>query len=985
MTVTTLFIPLLIILSLVTYPLTRKIGNRVFYLLAAALTAAFATALSATQAVLTGAPLTDRAEWIPALGLNLSFRLDTISYIFTLIVTGVGALVMLYCRWYFPTNSKTLPRFAAVFTAFAASMYGLILADNMFLLVIFWEATSVFSFLLIGHATAGRTSRAAATQALLVTSLGGVALLTGFVLLAHTTGTASLTTALDMLHLAFARQPALTSAAIYLILAGALSKSAIFPFHFWLPGAMAAPTPVSAYLHAAAMVKAGIYLVSRLTLSAADIPGFHHTLILLGAFTMLLGGCRSLLQQDAKLVVAYGTVSQLGMLLLTLGVGTPAALFCGLALTVAHALAKAPLFLAVGIVDKLYGTRDMSRLHRPGQRYPALAFVVILASASMIGFPLFLGFVAKEAALTALLPTSATQWIGWLAFLVFVCGSVLTAAYTLRLVWGMLFGAGQQSAVRAGVSVRLLLFPPAVLALLTLFGGLWPTFLEHLQRRAVSVSAHGVSSTAEIAAAAKGSHAELPHLAVWHGFTPEFIISAAILLCGLLIAVVFVRGLVRFNGLPDRFTASHVYWVVLHAIDVFAVRLTTLTQRGSLPYYLAIILGTTVVSLGTAAFSDGMLLRDVLGKADFSFTPAQLVIAVLMIAATLFAVRAHTRFQAVVLVGVTGYGMAVLFALHGAPDLALTQILVETATLIAVVLVIRKLPQHIGLRAKRWHRAVRALIGVGVAAVIGVCALLSLGSRTASPISVFLPDLAYHGGHGTNVVNVTLVDIRGWDTLGEISVLLAAATGVASLIFVRTRVDNAPKLHRSEARARVQEVLRRVADPQDPVQRRTWLLAGRELDPSRRSILLEVVVRLIFHALIVLSFYLLLAGHNAPGGGFAGGLVAGLALVVRYLAGGRAELRATVPIDAGRILGSGLAIAALSAVLPVFFGQAALASAWLDLHLGSFGELSLVTSTVFDVGVYLVVVGLMLDVLRSLGAEIDAQEEREFAAAGGGR
>ncbi|NLB46814.1 MAG: Na+/H+ antiporter subunit A, partial [Microbacteriaceae bacterium] len=236
------------------------------------------------------------------------------------------------------------------------------------------------------------------------------------------------------------------------------------------------------------------------------------------------------------------------------------------------------------------------------------------------------------------------------------------------------------------------------------------------------------------------------------------------------------------------------------------------------------------------------------------------------------------------------------------------------------------------------------------------------------------------GGHGENVVNVILVDIRGWDTLGELSVILAAATGVASLVFLSTRVDTLPKLSRRAARVRVHDYIRRVDDPNDPAERRTWLLAGKNLDPSRRSILLEVVVRLIFHALILLSFYLLLTGHNTPGGGFAGGLVAGLALVARYLTGGRDELGATVPVDAGKILGAGLALAATMAILPLFFGQAALASAWIDLDLGPLGTVPIVTSTFFDIGVYLVVFGLVLDVLRSLGAEVDRQEEEDFAA-----
>ncbi len=446
---------------------------------------------------------------------------------------------------------------------------------------------------------------------------------------------------------------------------------------------------------------------------------------------------------------------------------------------------------------------------------------------------------------------------------------------------------------------------------------------------------------------------------------------------GAVVAAIAIRSDRTLPGLPERLSAAHVYWLVTHWLDVIAVRLTALTQRGSLPFYLAVILSVTVATLGgTLAFSSPLWPEQV----QLWTSPVQVPIALIMIVAAIFALRAHTRFQAVILVGVTGYGLSAIFALHGAPDLALTQVLVETVTLIAFVLVIRRLPKQIGVKATVSRRWIRALIGTGVGVTIGLFALVALGGRVADPISLYMPGLAEAGGHGANVVNVMLVDIRGWDTLGELSVILAAATGVASLVFLSTRVDTLPKLSRRDARDQVHEYIRRVEDPNDPAERRTWLLAGRSLDPSRRSILLEVVVRIIFHALILLSFYLLLTGHNSPGGGFSAGLVAGLALVARYLTGGRDELGATVPVDAGRILGAGLALAVTMAILPLFFGQAALASAWVDVDLGVFGVLPVVTSTLFDIGVYLVVFGLVLDVLRSLGAEVDKQEEDEMQA-----
>ncbi len=692
----------------------------------------------------------------------------------------------------------------------------------------------------------------------------------------------------------------------------------------------------------------------------------RETLVILGAITMLNGGIRALRQFDIKQIVAHGTVSQLGLLVMLFGVGDPATDLAGFALLLAHAVAKAPLFLAVGIVDHSTGTRDLRQLNGLGKRMPGLAVMTALAAASMAGLPPLLGFVAKESALTELIEVGAHRPIAVLAFAVTLLGSVLTVAYMARFLWGA-FGTkrGVDRCAIVHGQPRGILVAPMIFAGLAGVGGLLAPLLDPWLQRAAT-------ATESLPTGVAGEH-----LALWHGLTPAFGASLGVIILGLLLGWILTRSTRELPAIPERFSASHAYWVLTHALDTLALRLTALTQRGSLPFYLAVILSVLIGTLGGTLIGIGRIPDNLV----FANSPVQVSLALVMIVAAIFALRAHTRFQAVVLVGVTGYGMAAIFALHGAPDLALTQVLVETVTLIAFVLVIRRLPQHIGVRARRSRRWLRAAIGIGVGLVLGGVVLVAMDARMTDPISLQLPELAYQGGHGRNVVNVMLVDIRGWDTMGELSVILAAATGVASLVFLSTRVDTAPKLRRRDARSRVNDLIRRVEDPSDPAQRRTWLLAGRNLDPSRRSILLEVVVRLIFHALILLSFYLLLTGHNTPGGGFAGGLVAGLALVARYLTGGREELGATVPIDAGRILGVGLALSATVAVLPLFFGQAALASAWIDLDLGPLGTVPIVTSTFFDVGVYLVVFGLILDVLRSLGAEVDKHEEMDLETA----
>lgn len=950
---------ILVAVSLGAYPAARLLGRRVFLVLAGVMAVAFGAIVAMALGVFRGATVVEHLGWIPQLRLDLTLRVDPLSALFALLVTGAGALVLLYCANYFEDDDSGLPRFASVFMGFATSMLGLVVADNIFLLFVFWEATTVFSFLLIGHVLRLRTANAAALQALMITTLGGLAMLVGFVLLAQEAGT-------PLLSEIAANPPsgAIVTVSVYLVLLGALSKSAIFPLHFWLPGAMAAPTPVSAYLHAAAMVKAGVFLLALMSDPFADTPGYRWVLVVLGAATMLGGGIRALRQTDIKLIVAHGTVSQLGLLVMVMGVGDPRATFAGLVLLFAHAVAKAPLFLAVGIVDSATGVRDLRRLSGIGRRLPALVVVGVVVAASMAGAPPLFGFVAKESAFTELLALGSERPEAAAALVVAVIGSMLTVAYMLRFLWGAF--ASKRGVADTPIEAPpspMFMVAPALFAVATLALAVLAPAVDPLIAAAVTGSAPHAS----------GGALDVEHLALWHGFTAPLALSVAVLVLGALAFFPARRLAAVLPPIDERFTAAHAYWLVTHWLDVLAVRLTSLTQRGSLPFYLAVILAALTGTLGGTVLA----IRRWPSEVSFVASPVDVPIAIVMIAAAVFATRARTRFQAGVLVGVTGYGMATLFALHGAPDLALTQLLVETITLIAFVLVIRRLPQRITERAKRPRKAARLLLGLGVGLALGAVAVVALGARVADPISLDLPGLAVSGGHGENVVNVMLVDIRAWDTMGELSVILAAATGVASLVFLRTRVDTSDRLSRRAARSAARAQLLRVRDPEDPASRMNWLLAGQLLDPERRSIILEVVVRLIFHGLLILSIFLLLSGHNAPGGGFTGGLVAGLALVARYLAGGRAELRATVPLDAGRILGVGLALAVAMAIVPLCFGQPALSSSWVDVDLGPFGVLPLVTSTLFDIGVYLVVFGLVLDVLRSLGAEIDEHAEAE--------
>lgn len=940
-----------------------RIGVQVFPLIALLPLAAFIHALTKSAEVAAGHDVVETVSWIPQLGIDLTLRLDPLAWLMTLIVTGVGALVLFYCTFYFRANQEGLGRFAAVLLAFTGSMYGLVIADNIYLLFIFWEATSVFSYLLIGHYTGRRASRSAALQALIVTTLGGLVMLVGLVLLHAVTGLTSLEALIEL----GAAGPAVT-VAIVLILVGALSKSAIIPFHFWLPSAMAAPTPVSAYLHAAAMVQAGIYLVARLAPGYADTFLWREILLTLGLATMVLGAWKALTQNDLKLLLAYGTVSQLGFLIVVVGYGTHHTALAGVALLTAHALYKAALFLIVGIIDHRAGTRDLRKLSGLGREAPVLAATAVLAVASMAGLPLTFGFVAKESVLAALLASSQLgHAAGWISLAVIALGSLLTVAYSARFLWGGFARKPGVEEVRPARESAWFGVAPALLAVAGIVLGIG------------AASASGVFES--YADSFDNAGIEV-HLAAFHGFDTAFAISAATIVGGILLFLARRPSASLNRSTPLGNFASDQYWRFMRFVDRFAARLTATTQRGSLPFYLGVILLVFLAAVGTT------LVMNNTWPTEFRMWdgPAQLGIGAIMAVAALAVTRAGKRFQAALLVGATGYGIAAIFAFHGAPDLGLTQVLVETVTLVAFVLVLRRLPPNLGDRHESRHRLIRAIIGAGMGILMALVAIIALAARTAAPISLELPQLAFEGGHGINVVNVILVDIRGWDTLGELTVIIAAATGVASLVFLRSRTDNLPRppreVRRTTLRARLrplpeQGIENSPAYANEESTRNAWLLAGFKLAPENRSILLEVVIRLIFHAVIVLSLFVLFSGHNATGGGFAGGLVAGLALAGRYLAGGRYELGAAAPLDAGKLLGAGLIFAGGTATLPLFFGLAPLESVVFDFHLPLIGELEVVSSTFFDIGVYLVVVGMVLDVLRSLGAEVDRQQEDE--------
>ncbi|AOW94940.1 Na+/H+ antiporter subunit A [Rhodococcus sp. WMMA185] len=921
----------------------RRFGRNAFYLLSLVPLVSLGWVFSHW-----GTEQTLSIEWVPGLSMNIDFWFDPLAAIMSVLVLGVGTLILIYCARYFTDDEPRLGIFAAEMVAFAGAMFGLVASNNMLLLFTFWELTTVLSFLLVGHYAERASSRRAAGQALLVTTAGGLSMLVGIIILGQVAGTYNLSEVIEV-----APRGWLPGVAIVLILVGALSKSAIVPLHFWLPGAMAAPTPVSGYLHAAAMVKAGIYLVARLAPGFADAAPWRATIITLGVLTMVLGGWRATRSYDLKLLLAFGTVSQLGFMMVLVGLGTRNAALAGMTMIVAHALFKASLFMVVGIIDHTAGTRDIRKLAHLGRRAPTLAAFAALAAASMAGLPPLLGFVGKEAAYDALLGTSVLADPARLATVaVVVLGSILTVAYSARFVWGA-FGRKAHhypsAAVRSmGAVSPGFLAAPAILSVLGLAAGLMAPQLETL--------------LTPYSSALPAAGATEYHLALWHGFNTVLLLTLLVIVAGF--ALFAAQGWARrlhFDFLPVG-NADRIYDATLRGMDSLSMRLTGATQRGSLPLTQSTILVTLAVVplvlliIGTRTGADVRLW-------DSSI---QFAIGLMMVAAAIATTVMRNRLASAILVGLTGYGLGVLFALHGAPDLALTMFLVETVTLVIFVLVFRKMPAEVDERKSIGFKLPRALLAVAVGATITTIGAYAVNARNTTPIYERLPDAAYYLGEGKNVVNVLLVDIRAWDTLGEISVLLVAATGVASLVFRNRRFGSAPRV--SDATGA------EVVSPPSQSET-TWLLAGDLIDPKHRSLVVEVTTRLIFPAIMVMSLYFFFAGHNAPGGGFAGGLTAGLALVLRYLAGGRYELGETVPVDAGKLLGLGLTLAAGTAVVSLFFGAPALSSAVFEVTLPLIGHVKMVTSLFFDLGVYLIVVGLVLDILRSLGARLDAKIE----------
>lgn len=711
-------------------------------------------------------PITINLPWGSQVGMSLSFNLDGLGLLFAVLISGIGFLVTLYASGYLKGN-KDLGRFYFWLFVFMAAMIGVVLADNLILLFMFWELTSLSSFFLIGFKHDEQRSRDAALQALLVTGLGGLAMLAGFVIIGEASATYEISKILASG--SAVKEHSLYLPALLLILAGAFTKSAQFPFHFWLPNAMEAPTPVSAYLHSATMVKAGIYLMARLLPAIGGTPEWHNIVITIGALTTATGAFLAIGQTDLKRLLAYSTVSALGTMTLLLGIGDSLAIKAALSFVAAHALYKGALFMVAGSIDHEAGTRDITKLGSLRKVMPFSALAAALAGLSMAGVIPFFGFVAKEVLYEKALDTN--PWI--IAVIVFsaLANVMVVALVAVTPFWRRAAEVENKQVKHPHEAPGDMLAGPLFLSLAGLLAGLFAVDTGNLLSNAVSASYGQIVTT---------------KLALWHGFTPALVLSLLTLAIGIgaYLLITPVRKVFQKSYTipgPER-----VYQLTWKGMLGTAEKLTGILQSGFLRYYLSIIIISTIggVSL-TLLLKGGGHLPDQILTPRFYEVGLVLIILIAAFNVTI----SKSRLSAVASMGAIGFGIALLYLFYGAPDLAMTQFLIESLTVILFVVAFYHLPGFSNLSSK--HARVRdAFIAIIAGALMTVLVLSSIGGQVFPSISGYFSENSYLLSHGRNVVNVILVDFRGIDTLGEITVLGIAAIGVFALLKLGDKKDN---------------------------------------------------------------------------------------------------------------------------------------------------------------------------------------------------
>jgi len=872
-----------------------------------------------TPAVLRGEVLTAEIAWLPQLGLTASFFLDGLGLMFAMMILGVGLLITLYARFYLASEDP-MGQFYTYLLLFQGAMLGIVLSDNILLLLIFWELTSLSSFLLIGYWKHLPEGRQGARMALAVTGAGGLAMIGGMLILGSIAGSYNLT---DILQEGDAiRASEWYLPALILILLGAFTKSAQFPFHFWLPHAMAAPTPVSAYLHSATMVKAGVFLMARMWPVLSGTDAWFYIVSTTGLITMVLGALIALFKDDLKALLAFSTVSHLGLLTMLLGFGTKFAAVVAVFHIINHLTFKAALFMTAGIVDHETHTRDIKRLGGLRHLMPITALIGTAAALSMAGIPFFNGFLSKEMMLDA---ASDTAWAGseWAVPALATLGALLSVAYSLRFIVHVFFGPKRDDYPAKPHDPPFGMWAaPALLVVMVVLIGIYPKLVGPV--------------VAMAGAAVTGG--ELPYysLKIWHGVNMALIMSVIAVIGGLILLALH-RPLDRAWLAAPRPEAKAIFDALVESLAALARRVTEGLHNGSMSRYLAIFVAATL-ALGYAAFTGGRMsppTRELL-----PIPPVAAAGWLLLIVATALVVINHrNRFRALVLIGVIGLMVASGFVYLSAPDLALTQISVETVTIMLLLLALYFLPKSTPKESTARHRLRDGVIAVAAGGGVAALAMAFL-VRDLSSISQFHLENSYTGGGGTNVVNVILVDFRGYDTYGEIIVLGIAGLTIYALMEALLNGPAGRKLK---------------AAPVPPDRSR-----------DRHPLMMVVATRAMLPIAVMVGVYIFLRGHNQPGGGFVAGLVISIALLMQYMASGFAWTQGRQRIEYHSMIGWGALIAGMTGVGAWLGGAPFLTSIYGYIKLPLIEKFGLGSAFAFDLGVFLTVLGSVMLMLYSL-------------------
>lgn len=926
---TLFWIPLLSLLGSIISSMTGKLSrNTTTALTLITPIIALLITIDLAPSIFAGEVIRATLPWIPSLGIDIAFRLDGLALLFIFMILIIGILVIFYARYYLSPNDS-MPKLFAYLMLFMTAMLGIVMSNNIIQLWVFWELTSISSFLLISYWWHKPEARNGAIKALTVTGGGGLALLAGLLSLGHIVGSYDLDVILVSGELIKAHD--WYEVTLVLILLGAFTKSAQFPFHFWLPHAMAAPTPVSAYLHSATMVKAGIFLLARFYPALAGTDIWFTIVSLTGLSTLLFGAYIALFKHDLKGLLAYSTISHLGLITLLFGLDTKLAAVAAIFHIINHATFKASLFMATGIIDHETGTRDMRKLNGMWKFMPYTATLAMVAAASMAGVPLLNGFLSKEMFFTETLNQHLLGSMSWLIPVFATAAGALAVAYSARFIHDVFFnGDPIDLPKQPSEPPRYMRVPIEILVALCLLVGIFPNVVTHDILRATSLTV-------------LGGYVPDFKVAIWHGFNLPLLMSGIAVTGGLFIYSQR-RHLYQFQASLPSVDAKKLFDGTFYNVTKWCQHKISLIENGSSQRYLMLMFVVVLFFAGGPLFDMTTLSGDKpMAQVDVHNAIGAILLMVGAVSTVLFY---RQRVVSLLMISVVGLMVSVAFTRFSAPDLALTQLTVEVVTIILLMLALFFLPQH----SPRESTSTRILRDVAISSALGIVVAsicYALVTRPLDSISGFFLDNAKTGGGGTNVVNVILVDFRGFDTLGEICVLGIAALGIYKLLI------NLP-LH----------------TPSSDSEGRAWAT-------DRHPVLLASISQSLLPLALLVSFYIFLRGHNLPGGGFIAGLVTAVAFILQYIAHGSDWIAKRITINYRKIISSGIAIALFTGVGSWWFGKPFMTT-WFDyFDIPMIGEIELASALIFDIGVYITVVGSTLMILASLGQLTAGGKEKE--------